>query len=323
MRVLLATSWGQAQCGIQAHSESLIAAVGQADPGIEIVPSAEMLDPQNAWPAGIDLLHLNYHRGLHSRWTAETVRRAKLAWSEWGYLPVIITYHDTTGENPPDQLTSDLCALADAFIVHEPCQGLEKAIYWRMGVPTPTDLPTYFGDHFFRPYLGTVGFDFPWKNFTELAKVTGEIGWGFCLACPAMSPEREAELVALNPYTRVRRGLTEPEVLSYLQGCDATAFMYTCANTGQSAAILQGIGARKPVYALQSCRQFRALAIAVYQTEGLWDAIRWVDDFPALRSRLLGCSLQRLDPHVVRLAEQDSWTQLGAKYAALYREVGR
>jgi hypothetical protein len=310
MRVLLVTSWGQPQCGIQAHSEALIAAVRQADPEIVIVPSAEALDPNAAAGAICDIIHLNYHRGLHSRWTPDQVQR----WQRSGPAKVVITYHDTIGEHPPDQLTSDLHDRADAFIVHEPCQGLEKAIYWRMGVPDSMAPAYHMPDYHRRPYLGTVGFDFPWKNFPELARVTGELGWGLLIACPEMAEAREQELRQLNSFLQVRAGADAEMVVSYLRGCDATAFMYTCANTGQSAAILQGIAARKTVYALHGCRQFRSLAEE--------EAIQWVTGFEDLQDRLLSDPIQRIDPNVVVLAEQESWTTLGARYAGLYRGLG-
>lgn len=312
MKVLLVTSWGQPFCGIQAHSENLIAAVQQADPGIEILPSPDALDPAEVsvpkW--GFDVVHLNYHRALHSRWTPARVDLLKA-----GGYKVVITWHDSYGETPPDSLSQDLCALTDAFIVHEPCQGLEKAIYWRMGVPSYEG--TAYGGDPARFMLGTVGFDFPWKNYTELAKLTGEIGWGFLICCPEMYQARQQELRTLNPWLRVEVGLSQELVIAALRGCDATAFMFTCGNSGQSASILLGIAARKPVYALNSCRQFRSL----YQNDLGGQAIRWVGDFVGLQQRLMVDRLPRLDPWIVRLAEKDSWEKLGRKYAALYQSL--
>lgn len=315
MKVLLATSWGQAFCGIQAHSESLIGSVKAVDPEIELFPSAEALDPNyvNVPKWGFDAVHLNYHRALHSRWRPEEVQRMQA-----GGYKVVITWHDSFGELPPDQLSQDLCEAADAFIVHEPCIGLEKAIYWRMGVPE------YDGgqgfrtrEHQRRPMLGTVGFDFGWKNYTEVAKLTAEISWGYVICCPEMSDDRFSELYALNPWIDVRQGLSEIDLTRTLHECDATAFMFTCGNSGQSASILQGIAARKPVYALLTCRQFRAL----WQDEIGVQAIRWVESFAELQGSLLIQHFPRLDPRIVQLAEQDSWRTLGQKYAALYRRL--
>jgi hypothetical protein len=320
MNVLLVTSWGQPQCGIQAHSELLIDAVQQADPAIAITPSAAALDPDAPSPYPLDhfdILHLNYHRALHSRWTAAVVRtvveaRHTLA----AYKAVVITFHDTFGEHPPDPLSQELCATADAFLVHEPCVGLERAIYWRMGVPRFSgDAGWRSADMYRRPTLGTIGFNFGWKNWPELARLTKQVGWGFLICTPAMRAEDEATLRAINPWLDVRRDLPTREVIAVLHECDATAFTNVCGNSGQSAAILLGIAARKPVIALSTCRQYRAL----FQDPLGSQTIGWEETFPGVENRLKRLCLGHWDPGIVALAEQDSWAQLGAKYAALYR----
>jgi hypothetical protein len=313
MRVLLATSWGDHFCGIMEHSKQLIESVHAANQGITMIPSAEALDPNVLGQTPpVDILHLNYHRALHSRWTPDQVRR----WQQSGPVKVVISWHDSWGELPPDQLSQDLCAVADAFIVHEPCQGLEKAIYWRMGVPV------YEGDGFkanwagARPVLGTVGFDFGWKNYDRLAEITAEVGWAFTIVAPEMAEARQDQLRAKNSHMEFHIGVVDPMPIAYLRGCDATAFMYTCGNSGQSAAILQGIAARKPVYALETCRQFRALRCI----ENSY-AIRWVETFEGLLDRLLDDDFPRLDSQIVALADQESWTRLGHKHAALYQRL--
>jgi hypothetical protein len=316
VRVLLATSWGEEFCGIKSHSEMLIEAVKEADPEISIGASAEALDPDYLGRAavksqGARLLHLNYHRALHSRWTPEAVSEAQRCG-----LKVVITFHDTFGELTPDQLSQDLCAAADAFIVHEPCQGLDKALYWRMGVPV------YEGNGFVanwagsRPVLGTMGFDFGWKNYDRLAEITTEVGWAFTIVAPEMSEARQEELRQKNPYMEFHIGTEGVLPIAYLRGCDASAWMYTCGNSGQSAAILQGIAARKPVYALQTCRQFRSLRL-----EFDHPYIRWMPDFESLQTVLANDPFPRIDPWVLRLADHESWPKLGAKYAALYRSL--
>lgn len=314
MRVLLATSWGDQPCGIKAHSEMLIEAVHAANEGIVMIPSAEALDPNVLGQTpSVDILHLNYHRALHSRWTPDQVRR----WQQSGPVKVVISWHDSYGELPPDQLSQDLCEVADAFIVHEPCQGLDKAIYWRMGVPAYEGTPFYAGWNLSRPVLGTLGFDFGWKNYDRLAEITAEIGWAFTIVCPEMSEQREEALRAKNPFLEIHRDVENVAAVAYLRGCDATAFMYTCGNSGQSAAILQGIAARKPVYALETCRQFRALRLDQFA----YPCIRWVDSFETF-AHLVNDQFPRIDSWVLRLADHDSWIRLGHKYAALYRQLG-
>lgn len=315
MKVLLVTSWGTS-CGIACHSANLKSAVEQADPSIVVIPSEAHLDPGIIPLQGVEsaqIIHLNWHRALHSRWSPLHI----------GYLQglgyqVVITFHDTYGELPPDDLSVALCDKADAFIVHEPCLDLPKAIYWRMGVPENLgyvgELPSFRRAH---PVLGTVGHDFPWKGWEMLARITHELGWGLLICTPAMTSEREAELALLNPRLAIRRDYASPMVIGELQACDATAFTFVCGNSGQSASMLLGIAAKKPVLAFSACRQMRSLyADPLGRAE-----ICWCDDEEDLRGYLLTVPLERLDPGICALAEQDGWPKLGQKFAALYRSL--
>lgn len=311
VRILLVTSWGTI-CGIAAHSEALIAAVQQADPSIEIEPSAAALDPRGLpqVPRAFDVCHLNYHRALHSRWTVDQVRSMRDSGT-----PVVITFHDTFGENSPDQLSQDLCDLADAFVVHEPCLGLEKAIYWRMGIPAfPLDVH-FLAPNPARPVLGTIGFDFGWKSWERLADVTARNGWALSIFTPAMTPEHYAELTAINPHTSVHIGISTDKAIRGLHDCDATAFTNVCGNSGQSAAILVGLAARKPLIAFETCRQYRALLADDLGNR----AITWCNSFEEVAVSLTTVNLGRFDTGIVALAEQESWGHLGQKYAHLFR----
>ena len=322
MRVLLVTTWNVA-CGVSEHSAELKAAVEAADPAITITPVAEWLDPALVLISPLSsqphVIHLNYQAGLLSRWTPDEIRRVRAL----GY-PVVVTYHDTGVPN------SDHCKAiveaADVTIVHEPADDLpaEKIRYWRMGVPGWARYPMLYdtahdswcGD---RPILGSIGFPFPWKNFDLLAEITGRLDWALLLIAPTATPEQIAGWRARNPHLWVDdKFLPRDAALTRLAGCDATAFPYVCHNTGQSGAILQGIAARKPVIAFRTCRQFRALL-----DTGLgMSAIRWASNVDDLRNAL--CTLPitgRPDALTVALAHQESWTALGQKYAALYREA--
>jgi hypothetical protein len=315
MRVLLVTSWGTS-CGIAQHSAQLIDAVNTADPTIGITPSAEALDPftHQRLPDDPHVLHLNFHRALHSCWTPAILQ----LWKDTHKgIPVIITWHDSY-EYPPDQLTQDLCALADAFIVHEPQPDLPKALYWRMGVPewdgTLQNRPSGW---FKRPYLGTVGFNFAFKCWQKLAEIAATVGWGFVVCTPEMNPEEEQQLHRLNPWVDVRQGLETQQVLGVLRDCTATAFTNVTGNSGQSAAILMGIAAKKPLIALATCRQYRALLADPLSNQ----AIMWANTFEEVQQHLTYLTPQRFDTGICALAEQDSWKKLGAKYASLYRSL--
>ena len=321
IRVLLVTTWDTA-CGIAEHSAMLKEAVERADSEIEVIPSPEILDPDSPAFRAIDVLHLNYQANLHSRWTAEKIHAAR---SSGLYKAVIVTYHDTGVPNS-DQCKSVINA-ADFAVVHEPFDDLpfNKTQYWRMGVPAGHNGKRYepFATGYWKawpeqPVLGTVGFPFPWKCYDQLAMVTAKAGWALFLVAPDSTPEQRKQWSALNPAIYVSANFVpRRDVVGLLSNCDATAFTYVTHNTGQSGAILQGIAARKPVIALSTCRQFRAL----HGDDVGHRAIRWATTFEDVYDLLINMPIQRVDPKVVALAEQDSWERLGKKYTELYRSL--
>ena len=293
MRVLLVGSEGA--CGIAEHSAYLAQAVQAADDTIQIQHWTD-LHPNSvlAFNQGsLDLVHVNYHSALHSQWLPshfDALRRAK--------IPTVVTWHDSGVPN------SDHCksihAVADAFVVHEPCEDLPGARYWRQGVPEREDAVQ--GSER-RPIVGTVGFDFPWKNYNLLVDAARIAGWTTRIIAPKEGHFMDRRMV-----------------VSMLSGCDATAFLYNTHNTGTSGAIRQGIAARKPVIA--SCfpfgRQFRDLHADPLAAR----VITWVE--PSLENVVAALSQVRIAPidaGMVALAEQDSWARLGQKYAALYKEL--
>lgn len=329
MRVALVSTWDQ-PCGIAEHAAYLKAAVEQADTrsgaviegarALEVVPMPKWLDPRQVngpTAAAFDLIHLNYHAALHSRWTADEILRIR----QFARIPVTVTYHDSGVPNS-DQCKA-VCAAADAFVVHEPYDDLEgNGRYWRMGVPGwqgevafPRGWDQWHND---RPILGTVGFPFPWKNYDELARVTAEVGWALYLIAPTATADDARRWVDLSPHLLIENGfLGRTQVVQTLAACDATAFCYTCANTGQSGAILQGIAARKAVIAFRTCRQMRSL----WEDPLASQAIRWCETFDHVTWQLRNLAIERVCPPIVALAEQDSWVGLGQKYAQLFREL--
>jgi hypothetical protein len=212
-------------------------------------------------------------------------------------------------------------------VVHEPFDDLpaEKTAYWRMGVPSIAHIPVPYVTpgmaYFERPYLGTVGFPFPWKCYDELARVTKRAGWGLLLLAPSATAGDIRRWQQLNPWVVVIASfLSQDEVIARLRACTATAFTYVCHNTGQSGAILQGIAARKPVIALRTCRQMRALALDTLGAA----TIEFVETFEEVHALLRHARYTgALDHGIVALAEQESWRGKGAEYAALYRAVTR
>ncbi|HZI94489.1 MAG TPA: hypothetical protein VFE84_09610 [Patescibacteria group bacterium] len=314
MRVLLVTSEGA--CGIAEHSAYLKEAVEAADPSIEVElipvlhPHAITNRLASSGPAA-DLVWLNYHAALHSQWTPEYIRTVRTK------VPVGVTWHDTGVPNS-DHCTS-IHAVADAFVVHEPAEDLPGAIYWRQGVPARKGCWQYEWQRW--PVLGSVGFPFGWKNFDLLAEATATTGWSLHLIAPNATHEQITGWIARNPRLSVEAGfLPRDAVVSQLSGCDATAFVYHCHNTGTSGAIRQGIAARKPLIASEYpfCRQNRDL----WLNELGRRAITWVEpNYQALVGALSRVRIAPLDAGMVALAAQDSWMKLGHRYAKLYKDL--
>lgn len=337
LRVLLVTSWDTA-CGIAAHSELLKQAVEAADPGIEVEPSALALDPNVSLGPHrpvVRLVHLNHHDALHSRWTPEHVDGLVR-----NGIPVVVTFHDTREICEEGSKLLALSQVASALVIHEPVARLSGAHYWRQGVPAAALGPVQYTTQWVEPYphrvgeaivplkafpqqpvLGTCGFNFPWKNFDRLAQETAALGWAYLVCSTNATAEDEARWKALNPSTLVVRGwLDTPTLINYLAGCTATAFMYECANTGTSAAIRCGIAARRPLLAFRTCRQFRDLYADVADPDQY--AIGWCTTWQDFRD-WISRGTYGLDPYLPMhtLAHRDSWTQLGVKYAQLYRSL--
>lgn len=318
LRVLLATTW-DASCGIAEHAWYLKEAIEKADPKIEVVPVPGALDPDRVDKiagAQWDLLHLNYHAALHSRWTADRILDAR---ASGVYKGVITTYHDSGVPN--SQQCLDVVRASNAAVLHEPFDDFGEnpdVYYWRMGVPEVVgqDRPHPFSGS--RPVLGTVGFNFPWKCYDELARVTETVGWALCVIAPNATPEDEARWRAINPWVEVIAGfLDRTSVVLTLKTCDATAFTYVTHGTGQSGALLQGIAAKKPVFSLSTCRQMRAL-----HADPLGhDTIQWCETFEELADRLRTLPLTRMDAGISALAHQERWSLVGQRYAALFRRI--
>lgn len=80
-----------------------------------------------------------------------------------------------------------------------------------------------------------------------------------------------------------------------------------------------GVAARKPVIALSSCRQFRDL----HEDPLGHEVIRWCATFDQAEERLRKVPIGRVDPGIVALAEQDSWTRIARNHLAVYKEILR
>lgn len=328
MRVTLVTTWDRA-CGISEHSFYLKQALEQADPTLQITverdlhPHAVLVqrgldDPDTPAPDWPDWIILNYHAALHSQWHPEHVQHVQARGAK-----VLVIYHDSGV--PSTNQCLDLYRVADAFVVHEHCPDLPKAIYLRQGVPeavSPWWHPRGTAQGCWpglRPIVGSIGFPFPWKHYDLLADASEMAGWALLLIAPGATADQVNHWGALNPHSEILTHFMDRHyALAYLTGCDATAFLYGTMNAGTSGAIRQGIAVRKPVIASEvaACRQFRDL---VEDPVGR-RAIQWVGDLSVdgVARALAGLTLG-VDPRVVHLAHQDRWGVYGARVAQVLR----
>ncbi len=328
LTIRLVTSWDvPTGCGIEEHSRMLIQAVEDGTGGeILFHPDAAALDPARLVGAEpFDVLHLNCQAALHSRWEPSHIQY----WQQQG-KPVVVTWHDTMSgaeDQPNSPKCRALAKVADAFIVHEPVADLPWANYhyWRQGVLDPPAMEceaNVWRRYQHRPVVGSMGFPFPWKNYDLLCASAFEAGWAVLLLAANATDDQIIKWQQLNPHTTVKRAfMPRDEAVCWLRQCDATAFLYLCANTGTSGAIRMGIAARKPLLATHpdACRQFRDL-----QNVGLesGSGIRWLEDLsPEAVTTALALRTQPGVHNMDRLAEQDSWRRLGGKYADLYRSL--
>lgn len=319
IRILLVTSW-ETSCGVAEYAHYLKA-------GLEQTGEVEITVESNLHPGAVmqglrgryDLLVLNYHAALLSPWHPEHIEAVR----KHG-IPVVVIYHDSG--LPSTEQCQSLYWAANRMIVHEPgTLDLPEVVYIRQGIPD-WELPWQYdqdkrtGWSGGRPILGTIGFPYGWKNYDKLAEITAQVGWALMLIAPTATLDQTRAWSAINPYTGVQTTfLTRESAIAMLAGCDATAFLYVCNNAGTSGAIRMGVAARKPVIALSSCRQFRDL----HEDPLGHEVIRWCATFDQAEERLRKVPIGRVDPGIVALAEQDSWTRIARKHLAVYQEILR
>ena len=317
IHVLPITSW-DTTCGIAEYAKHLREALANHPEVFIQTPDPRDLDPIHFFSTTRkfpQVVWLNYHAGLHSRWTASEVRALQAQG-----IRVVVTFHDTVATGQMARC-HELAAVADYFIIHEPAEDLPQALVLRQGIPDTPGVHRTWLRNSARPILGTVGFNFPWKNYDRLAQITADAGWQLLIISPNAQASDVMRWEALNPRIEVVTGF-EPSsmVVGRLLDCDATAFLYECANTGTSGAIRQGIAALKPVYAMRRCRQFRDLYRAE-RAEECVSLIRWVDSLDEFRIRLKTDPIVATDPGMVYLSVRDSWRRQASVYAEVFQAV--
>jgi len=316
MKLTVVTPW-QTACGISEFGRHLTEAIKGADPAIEIEivsdlhPHALLYRPDAHLPK---LILLNYHAALLSQWHPAHLQEARDRGSK-----VMVVWHDSGVPNSAQ--CKALHAVADAFVVHEPVEDLAGALYWRMGIselPLNSIRPVGFKQWAEQPVLGTIGFPFGWKVQIEAAKIAARAGWAFLCICPTADDSYVSALREANRHSYIRTDFVEhEEALSLLSGCDATSFCYVTNGAGQSGAITLGIAARKPTFALSTCRQMRSWYLDPLGRQ----AIRWCETFEEFYAGLIRVPLTtRSDALTVALAEQNGWSRWGERITALLKD---
>ena len=304
--IAIVSTWNT-PCGIAEYAAYWVEAVKAADPTLKIEVVSD-LHPNAIFnrPTLPDVIFLNFQAALLSQWHAEHIKEAQRRGAR-----VLTTYHDSGVPNS-DQCKA-ICGASDYFVIHEPFDDLPAhGEFMRQGIPAGA----WSGVHR-RPYpvVGTVGFPSGYKNFDLLCEASALAGWGCHLLAPNATDEQCERWGVLNSNVEIQRGFTpRADVVSILSTCDATAFLYVCNANGTSGAIRQGIAARRPVVAIRG-RQFRDL-----EDE---QAIHWiVDGSPSSVARTLTQLPSVLFDHgIVLLAEMDSWSNKGRRYAEIIRRL--
>lgn len=336
MNVLLVTSDRDA-CGIREYGRMLMAAVHKSDPSINFVEWPYIGEiPPNVWDGRYQVLHLNHHAALHSAWTAHTVDMLQKD------LPVLVTQHDTyeTWEIMQARGFTDFRNAA-ALVVHEQVLGLTdqlknggrggllpgvESMAYHIQQPVP-EIPLHACANRiatgpgYSYAVGTIGFDFDWKNFDLLVEAAREAGWSVMIISPGITAERARKLREMIPGKVLIYEQFMPwrDALTVLhQFCDATAFLHVGGFSGTSGSIRMGLGARRPVIAFEACRQFKDLE---NHPGILWaggknhvvEYLGWLAKSATAR--------EILSKKVAELAERISWTHAGQQYAQLYKQV--
>ena len=309
MRVLLVTS-PRERCGIAEYGHMLTEAMGKTHPDVEFRPfgpgpyadaTVDFVDSLAGTDVAFDLVHVNHQAALHSSWTTDHIVELRER-----FCPVVVTHHDTfeTRQILLDRDYKLFVGFADHVVVHEPIEGLPingPWTYLRQPIPTATLSPIQH----LPLTVGSVGFDFPWKNFPMLRDIADRAGW------------RTDIFGGDNDW------VSRDVAIARLAGCHATAFLYQTGNSGTSAAIRLGLATRRPVIAFP-CRQFRDLYEA--DEPDVRDAVLWVRSEQELLTELerlakdAGAWLAISD-RVAWLAKHDSWATGAEVYYQIYKRV--
>lgn len=306
VRVLLVTS-SRERCGIAEYGSMLTEAMRKTHPDVEFRPvgpnadaALDFVDSLAGTDAAFDLVHVNHQAALHSSWATDHIAEIRTR-----FCPVVVTHHDTFERLQilVDRGYSFFLDVANHVVIHEPMQLTSHGpwTYLRQPIPTATLSPMQH----LPLTVGSVGFDFPWKNFPVLRDTADRAGW------------------RVDIFGGDNDWVQRDVAIARLAGCHATAFLYQTGNSGTSAAIRLGLATRRPVIAFP-CRQFRDLCEA--DEPEVRDAVLWVRSEEELLTTLERLAKDAggwcvISDRVAWLAKHDSWANGSEVYYQIYERV--
>lgn len=317
--VLIVSTW-DVPCGVSEYAAYWVDALTTAEPKfkVEVVsdlhPHGVLLNREKLPP----IVVLNYQAALLSQWHPEHIQEVQHRGSK-----VFTIWHDSGVPNTDH--CKAICGASNSFALHEPFDDLPRhGHYIRHGVP---EWEHWRAFHILKcglvrddtwwasqPVVGSVGLSNQYRNHDLLCKASALAGWGALIIAPNATDEEVALWTSLNPAAHIiREFLPRHEVVSYLAGCTAVAYLLVTNNAGVSGSVRQGIASRQPILA------FRSRILRDLENE---PAIRWIDDGSpdgVAKALIAVPPGNNVDYGIVALAAKDSWANQGRKYAEILR----
>ena len=301
MKVSIVTSWDE-RCGIAAYAENLVINCEGID--FNIITRQTPVNVAIDSIKNSDLFLLNYEPGILGHWNKDVIR----ACSKPSIL-ILHTSHD--GDN-----RSEFTDVFTRVVVHEKVQNHGNFVNIPMGIPV---VDSTIEDGMFRFDVGTVGFPFPWKGFTQVVQACKVLN----MSCLVIIPEsRHADSGIMKAHLKeiynkayvLTDWLSQNETLKMLNQCSITAFPYHGGNYGISGACRLGLATGKPIV-LSRCRQFRDL----FEYE---DEIQFIAQPPDVDD-LVNCFkyLPLSNKKPKRVLEDFNWKIVAEKYCRLFYEI--
>lgn len=296
-KVALITTWGE-RCGLAEYAMNLTKNCKATE--FKIVPRPFDLNEVN----GSEILHLNYEAGLF----APVFSSDAFLWKQREGYKTILTLHTSHAGN---NMQSGKILGFDRVVVHERTQ--DNCTFIPMGIPDERPRTKVSEE----TTVGTFGFPFNWKGFTEVVLACKQLGIRALAIAPEsnhadtyqMKRHLESLYDNIEYYTQY---FSQQEVIDLLGTCAATVFAYHGGNYGISAACRLGLATGMPIVLTKGCRQFRDLL--EYEDE------IYFADSPAPQSLVtqLQEALATKPKKPNRVLKEMGWQKTGRMYQEIY-----